>query len=247
MLAYAERFNDHPHFECLVFSETSINKPKGAPDPWQDEGKWFNQMAQGLIYAKEQWSNVQICQFTNAPRKAMESYIPQLLDYNIGIGITDVVPDEKGLNYRSDVPNRNDPRGAFEWAELCAGKAIIIAHFSKPTYQGTVVGRSQSEGTIQSEPKVYPTYPGPAKTREQNHLFAVNKLKASHCVYIHNGGNQPEAGDRDQNAPASAQSFKVTSDEYSGSYSGKKFNAITDAFIQESESTGTVTDRPDFW
>ena len=246
MTAYADRFNSHPNFECLVFSEASINKPKDSPDSWPDETKWYDQMARGLIVTKEAWSNTQLCQWVNAPRKAMEGFVPQLLEANIGIGMTDLCPEEKGFNYRSDVPN-SQPRGNIEWAQLASGKSIVMGHVSKPAYCGVVVGRSQTEGTIQGQPKVYPTYPGPAKTRQQIHDFAVDKVKCTHIVYIHNTGSQPAAGDRDPNAPNSAQAYKSTSDEYSGSYSGKKFNVVTDNFLEESEETGTITDRPDGW
>jgi hypothetical protein len=247
MCAYAERFDLHPNFECWVMSEACINKPKGSPDPWPDQTRWYSELAKGLVNTREAWSNSQICCFINAPRKDMETFVPQLLDSNIGIGITDVVPDEKGLNYRSDVPNRSDPRGAFEWAELCAGKAIIIAHMSKPAYFCTVVARGQTQGQIQGQPRTYPTYPGNAKTRQQTHDFAVNTLKATHCVYIHNTSVHPHAGDEDPNAGDSAQPYKTTSDEFSGQYAGKKINLITDNFLAESEETGTITTRPDNW
>jgi hypothetical protein len=100
---------------------------------------------------------------------------------------------------------------------------------------------------IQNQPRVYPTYPGNAKTRQQTHDFAVNTLKATHCVYIHNTSVHPHAGDEDPNAGDSAQPYKTTSDEFSGQYAGKKINLVTDNFLQESENTGTVTTRPDSW
>ena|SRR6187455_299719 len=247
MTAYADRFNSHPNFECLVFSEASINKPKGSPDSWPDQQDWYNQMSRGLVFTKEAWSNTQICQWINAPRKDMEYFVPPLIDAGIGVGMTDLCFEEKGFNYRSDVPNRDDPRGNLEWCQLTAGKAIIMGHFSKPAYSGEVVGRGQTSGTIQNQPHVYPTYPGNAKTRQQVFDFAVNKAKCTHIVFIHNTGSQPSAGDRDPNAGSSAQPYKATSDEYSGNYAGKKYNVVTDNFLEESEETGTNSERPDNW
>jgi hypothetical protein len=122
-----------------------------------------------------------------------------------------------------------------------------MGHMSKPAYFGTVVGRSQTQGTIQGQSKVYPTYPGPAWTRQKIHNFAVDTVKCTHVVYIHNGGSQPQAGDEDPNAPNSAQTYKTTSDDYSGAYAGKKISVVTDNFLAESDDTGTQTDRPDGW
>jgi hypothetical protein len=246
MTAYAERFNAHPNFECLVFSEASVNKPKGAPDPWGDLTKWYNNMAQGLIFAKGKWANTQLCQWVNAPRKDMENFVPQLLDAGIGAGMTDLCFEEKSFNYRSDVSNNNDPRGNIEWCELASGKAIVMGHMSKPAYNGDVVGRGQTSGKIQGQDHVYPTYPGNAKTRQQVFDQAVNKAKCSHVIYIHNGGTQPHAGDRDPNAGSSAAAYKATSDDYSGNYAGKKFSLVTDNFIKGG-NIATKTARPAGW
>jgi len=154
--------------------------------------------------------------------------------------------EDKSFNYRSDVPNEA-PRGNIEWMQMAAGKAITIGHFSKPSYAGEIVARGQTSGTIQGLDHVYGTYPGKAKTRQQVFDLAVNKAKCSHIIFIHNTGAQPASGDRDSNAPASAKAYTSTSDDYSGNYAGKKFNAVTDNFLEGSEELGTQESRPDFW
>jgi hypothetical protein len=244
--AYADKFNDHPNFECLVLSEASLAKPKGCPDPWTDETKIYNKYAQALVYAKEFWSNSQICQWVNSPRNQMENMVPQLLEVGIGVGMTDLGFEDRAFNYRSDVPN-SQPRGNIEWCEIASGKAIVMGHFSKPAYAGEVIARGQVSGTIQNEPHVFPTYPGNAKTRQQTFDLAVNKAKCSHIVFIHNSSSQPHAGDEDNSAPASANPYKATSDEWSGNYAGKSYNVVTDNFLAGSENLGTQHLKPDNW
>lgn len=245
--AFADRFNDNPYLEAFVITEASIAQPVGSPTNWPDEDDCFNGIKSSLITARSVLSNIQICQWVNAPRDKMENFVPDLRAAGVGIGMTDLCPEDEGFNYRSDIPGDNNPRGNIEWCQLHAGHAMVMGHASKQAYNGTVAKRSQVSGTIQGQPHVYPTYPGLGPTRQAIRDFAVNEVGCTHLVWIHNTGPHPATGAEDPQAPASANPYTATSDSYSGTYVGKSFNTVTDNYIHGSSNIGTVTTRPTGW
>jgi hypothetical protein len=270
MQAFAAEFNTDPYLEAIVFSEASIAEPigsagsahqvmnSGTPNQiiidrpttdgaeWADLDEWYTEMANGLIAARMALSNIQLCQWVNAPRIKMEDFVPILKANKIGIGMTDLCWEDKGFNYRSDAASPQ-PRGNIEWCQLHEGVAMVMGHAAKTSYIGTVAARGQVAGTIQGEPRVYPTYPGLGPTRQAVRDFAVSTAKVTHLVWIYNTGVQVATGDMDTAAPDTALPYTATSDAYSGNYAGKKYNVVTANYLHGSTNIGTNTARPVGW
>lgn len=248
---FATRFNTNPYLEAICFSEASIAKPAGAPSNWNTLAgggvAWFDNMLAGFVAARSSLSNVQICQWINADRSDMKTWVPELQAAGIGVGMPDLCSEDKGFNLRNDyVGQAGTAPGNIQHCQNGAGVAIVMGHASKPALSGTVANRSQTSGTQQGQAHVYPTYPGVGLSRQQTRDFAVtdaNGPGVTHLLWAHNTGNQPATGDSDPLAPATADTFTA----FTG-YGGQGFNTLTDAWISNGSSTiTTVETRPTGW
>lgn len=248
MQAFATRFNTNPYLEAIAFSEASIAKPAGAPSNWNTLAgggvAWFDNTTTAFTAARVALSNVQLCQWINADRTDMKTWVPEIQAAGIGVGMPDLCPEEKGFNLRNDYPGQaGTAPGNIQHCQDGAGLAIVMGHASKPALSGTVVGRNQTSGTQQGQAHVYPTYPGLGTSRQDVHDFAVNTVGVTHLCWAHNTGSQPNTGDSDPAAPASADNYTAYS-----TYGGQGFNTVTDAWIHNVGSTiTTVTTRPTGW
>lgn len=241
MQEFATRFNNNPNLEAVAFTEASISFPVGSTN-W-NRVPWFNNMTNAYQDMKANLTNIQIAQWINADRDDMEWWVPQIRAVGIGLGVPDCCPDDKGFNYRDDIPGFAQPPGNIQHLERAAGQCIIMAHASKPVLEGTVVGRGQFEGTIQNQPRVYPKFPGVGTSRQAVRDHAVNVLHATHLLIVHNPGNQPVTGERDPKAPLSADPYTAY-----GNYGGRGYNTVTNEWVQDPTSNiTTVTDRPPGW
>lgn len=247
MQAFATRFNSNPYMEAVCFSEASISKPIGSPTDWPDTQNWFDGMTNAFIDMRTNLSNVQLCQWINADRGDMKTWVPQLQAAGIGVGMPDLCPEDKGFNLRNDYPGQaGTAPGNIQHCQNGAGLAIVMGHASKPALSGTVANRNQTSGSQQGQPHVYPTYPGVGLSRQQTHDFAVtdsNGPHVTHLLWAHNTGTQPNTGDSDPQAPASADNYTA----FTG-YGGVGFNTLTDQWISNGGSTiTTVETRPAGW
>jgi len=267
MQAFADNFNDNPYLEAICFSEAAIAEPIGSvgaasetvngvvitrPNTdggsWADNGAWFTQMTTGFTTARAALSNVQISQWINADRADMKTFAPNLVAAGIGLGMTDLCPEEKGFNYRNDIAGQETASpGNIQHCQDAGGLTIVTGHASRPSLVGTVVGRCQEAGTIQGQAHVYPDYPGLGTSRQAIRDFAVNTVGVTHLLWAHNTGNQDATGAVDSQIPASCLD---TSDAYTayGDYGGRGLNTVTDEWIHDAGSTiTTVTTRPTGW
>jgi len=255
MQEFATRFNTNPYLEAICFTEASIIQPAGAPANWSSLNngnagvKWYANMTNAFSDMRTNLSNIQIAQWINGDRADMDPWVPDLRAAGIGLGMPDLCPEEKGFNYRNDIAGHtNDPPGNIQHCQDSAGAAIIMGHASKPAQSGSVVGRSQTSGTIQGVAHTYPLYPGLMLTRQETHDFAVNTVGVTHLCWAHNTGTEPNTGDSDPIAPPTAGTYTAATDTPSGGYGGKKFNTVTDNWIKHASSTiTTVTTRPTGW
>lgn len=269
MAAFATTFNTNPYLEAICFSEASIAEPIGASGKanetinghvytrpntdsnpttgvggWLDNSTWFTQMTTGFTSARAALSNVQVAQWINADRSDMKTFVPDIRAVGVGLGMPDLCPEEKGFNLRNDYPGQSGTApGNIQHCQDSAGLSIIMGHASKPALSGTVVGRTQTSGTQQGQAHVYPTYPGLGTSRQDVHDFAVNTVGVTHLCWAHNTGSQPNTGDSDPAAPATADNYTAYS-----TYGGQGFNTVTDAWIHNGASTiTTVETRPTGW
>ena len=259
----ANRFNDNPFLEAVVFSEATIAKPVGAPTPWPDQQDWYDNYRDGLAAAKTALSNVQISQWVNSPRDQMESFVPEIRALGIGLGMTDLTYLDEGFNYRNDLPgtgDNNTPPGNIQHCQESAGLAIITGHVSYPSMDGSATNRCQKGGFIQTQAIEFPRYPGLGKTRQFVHDWARDTVGVTHMIYRHGGtSKQPATGVRDPNMPADCTNltaaelaeagfWTATSDAISGSYANKLRDTVTDNWIHHpSSDISTVTTRPAGW
>lgn len=258
----ANRFNDDPCLEAVVFSEATIAKPVGAPTPWPDQQEWYDNYRDGLAAAKTALSNIQISQWVNSPRDQMKTFVPEIRALGIGLGMTDLTYLDEGFNYRNDLPgtgDNNTPPGNIQHCQESAGLAIITGHVSFPAMDGSATNRCQKGGFIQTQPIEFPRYPGLGKTRQFVQDWARDTVGVTHMIWRHGTSTQPSTGERDPNMPtdcsnmtaaelASAGFWTATSDAISGSYAGKSRNLITDNWIHHpSSDISTVTTRPAGW
>lgn len=271
MQEFATRFNGHRNLEAIVFGEASIAEPAGAvgkatetkangdvitrPNTqgefalWSDTNLWLDNLTNAYQDMKTNFTNIQICQWINAERSNMDRWVPLIRAAGIGLGMPDLCPEEKGFNYRNDIPNftgdNDDPPGNIQHCQDSNGLAIIMGHASKPALEGTVVGRCQTSSTIQQQPHVYPAYPGVGTHRQAIRDFAVNTVGVTHLCWAHNTGNQPVTGAVDDQIPANCAKNPYTA---FGNYGGRKYNVVTDEYIHASTSTiTTVSTRPNGW
>ena len=255
--AIATRFNNHPRFEAIVISEAALAKPIGAPDSVTTfnntslYAKWFDGMGDALIAGKQSLSNIQISQWVNSPRNFMSEWVPRIRSAGIGIGMTDLCTEDVGFFYRDDLPSNNTYPGNVQHCQETDGLAIVTGHMSAPAMDGTSTGRCQEQQTIQNQPKVYPAYPGVAISRQASMDFAINTVKCSHVIWIHNTTNQPTTGMIDPNIPKpTANSPGCAQNPWTayGNYGGQSHNKITDEFMQNPSSVITTrTSRPAGW
>lgn len=264
LVAYAAEFNDNPYLEAIHFSEASIACPIGAeglstetkangdmyqrPNTdggrWTNKTTWYNRCTTAFIAGKAAFDNVQFCQWINADRSDMEDWVPDLLAIPMGLGMTDACFEEKGFHYET-LPNRSDPIGSLEHLNNCSGLAMIATHFSVPAMNGTVVGRCQTSGPIQNQPRIYPAYPGVGESRQTTYDKCVSIAKATHVLIRHSTALQPSTGQIDPNIPGNCDQNPYTA--YAG-YAGRTHNAVTDEFLQDPLSDlVTNTDRPAGW
>lgn len=273
MQAFADYFNDNPYLEAVCFSEAAIAEPIGSTGKasetvnsvvitrpntdsnpttgvggWSDNGAWFTQMTTGFTTARAALSNVQISQWINADRADMKTFAPNIVAAGIGLGVTDLCPEEKGFNYRNDIAGQETASpGNIQHCQDAGGLTIVTGHASRPSLVGTVVGRCQETGTIQGQAHVYPDYPGLGTSRQAIRDFAVNTVGVTHLLWAHNTGNQDATGTFDAAIPASCRD---TSDAYTayGDYGGRGLNTVTDEWIHDAGSTiTTVETRPTGW
>lgn len=244
MNAFAARFNTNPYLEAVVMNEASISRPSGVSAPWSRNDAWFTQMETALTNVRPAFSNIQFCQWINAERADMKTYVPNIRPLNIGFGMPDLCPLDQGFNFRNDITGYSTtPPGNIQHCQNSNGMAIIIGHASKPALEGTVVQRTQTEGDIQGQPTVYPTYPGLGTSRQAVRDFAVNTVGVTHLCWAHNTGEQPLTGERDPRAPGTANAYTAY-----GNYGGRGYNAVTDEWIHDAGSTiTTVATRPTGW
>lgn len=254
MNAFATRFNNNPYLEAIAFTEASIARPAGAPTNWNDLAgggvAWFTNMTAGFVAARSSLSNVQICQWINADRDDMATWVPNIRAAGIGLGMPDLCPLDKGFNIRNDYPTTGGAfPGNIQHLQDSAGTAIIMGHASKPALSGTVANRCQTAGGGQTgDPKSYPAYPGLGLSRQQSRDFAVTSSDGphvTHLLWVHNTGTQPNTGDIDPSIPASCAQNAYTA--FTG-YGNVGFNTITDQWISNGSSTiTTVETRPTGW
>lgn len=265
------RYKDNPNFEMICFTEANIQRPTGMANPWVRKDAWYDNMKECFQKFRTDMPLVNIIQWTSAARSDMSTYnpvgptwtgyIPDLIAMGVGVGMTDGCPNDQGLT--GFQPPEAHP-GNLYFCQRANGLTPVMVHMSKESMHGTVVNQNQGcncpdgTGTDQCNPQntVSPYYPGPAQTRQAARDWAVgidsDSPNATHIVWVHNTGNQSAVLEPQYNATsqpckraAMPPAFAQASDTPSGSYSGKKFNAITDAWIQAVASNSTtVTTRP---
>lgn len=270
MAAFAARYNDNPLLEMLMFSEPNIQYPTGATLPWSRKATWYANMTESFQTLRNALTNIQINQWTSAARADMSTYdtvgptwtgfVPDLIDMGVGIGLTDVCYNDEGLT--GFMPPDDHPSNLY-FVQQCAGLTAVVAHMSRPSYDGTVVNQNQGcncptgTGRDQCNPQVTtsPYWPGPAVSRQAQVDWAVDTAGATHIIWVHNTGNQTTvplpvyAADQPCKQATMPPIYSPSSDAYSGSYSGKKYNLVTDQFIQGASALdiATVETRPTGW
>lgn len=248
MQEFANRFNNNPYLEAVAFSEASILQPIGAPGSWSNTAVWFTNMANAFTDMRTNLSNIQICQWVNADRSDMKTFVPDIRAAGIGLGMPDLCQEDLGFNWRNDIPDyETTPPGNIQHCQDSNGLAIIMGHASRPSLDGQVAGRCQVSQAIQGQAHVYPDYPGVAISRQAVRDFAVNTVGVTHLCWAHNAGTQPTTGSRDPNIPTSCQDTADNWTAYTG-YGGVKYNTVTDNWINDGASNiATVTTRPSGW
>lgn len=271
MQFYASEFNSDERIEAIAFTEASINRPRGAPSNWAQLPNWYNNMRDSLIASRAYWSNVQLSQWINAPRSNMATFAPELVAAGIGLGMPDGCLQEKPFFYNPTDNPATAPGNVYH-CQQAAGKTIIMVHMSGPALDGSIASVNQGCNCPESGAAGYdaahpkdkcapqntenPCWPGPAYTRQQLATWAKDVVKATHVVWIHRGGGAHTTVPLPQWNPteypckctAMPPQFYPASDAISGSYSGKKYNVVTDAWIHHPNSDiTTVTARPLNW
>ena len=267
MTAFATRFNDNPYIEAIAFTEASIAQPIGSvgaasetvggkvitrPNTdgsrWADKTDWYDKTAISLGVAKTALSNVQMCQWINADRIDMTDYVPKLRAAGIGLGMPDCCNGTKDFFFRNDTGQPSTNIGNIQHCQESAGLTIIMGCVSVQALDGVVSNRCQTSGTIQSQPTVYPAYPGAAISRQAERDFAVTDStgpKVTHLLWTHQPAVMPQTGAVDPNIPPSCAQNPYTA--FTG-YGGVAYNKITDDWIQDPGSTvTTVETRPSGW
>lgn len=246
MTAFATRFNTHPALEAICFTEASISRPIGASASWAPRTTWLNNMTSVFTTMKPLLTNIQICQWINADRADMKDWVPDLRAAGIGLGMPDLSPEDKGCNFRNDLPGQSAVSpGNIQHCQMSNGMAIIMGHMSPGALDGPVTDRCQTSGTIQSQPHVYPAYPGVSITRQATMDFAVGTVGCTHVGIAYLEGNQPVTGTVDPLIPGACAKNPYQSVP---AYSGQNYNVITDEWIHNPTSNiTTITTRPTGW
>lgn len=241
----ATRFNDHPRFEALVINEASIVKPTGS-GVWANKSVWYDKMTQCHSAMRTVFTKTQTVQWINADRIDMKPWVPDLRALGVGLGMPDLCKDDKGFNWRNDLPNSSDINpGNIQHCQASNGLVNIMGHMSQPTFDGTITERCQTSGAIQDQPYVYPAYPGPGILRQQVFDFAKNTVGCTHVVIAHNTSNQPITGEIDPKIPSTCAKHPWTA---LPEYSNRKYNVITDQWLNDPASDITpIMTRPTGW
>jgi hypothetical protein len=248
MTALANRFDDHPALESVMFTESALGTPVVAPATFSKDA-WCNGVVDAFAGMRPAFRKTQLCQWIN-DRQNSAIFMPSFRQLGIGIGVTDTCPFEANFNFRDDYPGTTTKAGSFQICQEHSGIAMVLTHFSSPAIYGTVADRCQESKTIQGA--TYPAFPGPAYTRQQLRDFAVNMLGATHLLWLHVTSNHPAAGSKDPLIPASCAAnvgaWQSVSDGITGLYNGKQVNLATDNWIHApSSNISAITKRYVGW
>ncbi len=156
--ALGKRYNSHPNFEAIGFTETSMGVPKEILSQEQIE-IFYKNLLNINREMRIHFPNTVTYQFVNYPRPVLESLVGQLKDMGTALGGPDVFLEEPGLLY-SKVP-----KGIYHYYPDLSGAVPLMPSVQHKNY---VTTKWNMDGY---EPSVSELFTFARDTLKANYMF----------------------------------------------------------------------------
>ena len=139
--ALGKRYNSHPHFEAIGFTETSMGDPMEILPQEQIESYYKNLLSINREM-RAHFPNTVTYQFVNYPRPILQSLLAELKDMGTGLGGPDVFLEDPGLLYAKA------PKGIYHYYPELSGAIPLMPSVQHQNYVTTQWGKKGYEPSI---------------------------------------------------------------------------------------------------
>lgn len=131
--ALGKRFNSHPYFEGIGFTETSMSEPL-VPLPDVKLDIYFKNLLNINKQMRAYFPNTMTFQFANWPRPVVKSYVDTFKVEGIALGCPDVFIEDAGLWFPG---SRYSPQGVYRYYQQLSGTIPLVIQVEKANYENT--------------------------------------------------------------------------------------------------------------
>jgi hypothetical protein len=131
--ALGQRYNNHPHFEGIGLTESTMGRPMITLTSAQTDAYYENQLKLNLRL-RANFPNTMTFQYTNFPRSILESYIETYKAKGITLGCPDVFLEDESLFYPG---TKNSARGIYTYYPENSGVLPLAVQIEKSNFENT--------------------------------------------------------------------------------------------------------------
>lgn len=139
--ALGKRYNLHPHFEAIGFTETSMGDPKEILSQEQIES-YYKSLLSINQEMRTHFPNTVTYQFVNYPRPILQSFVGGLKEMGAALGGPDVFIEDLGLLYPKA------PRGIYNYYPELSGSVPLMPSVQHQNYRTTQWGKEGYEPSV---------------------------------------------------------------------------------------------------
>lgn len=128
--ALGKKFNSHPYFEGIGFTETAMGQPvKSISSSTKDT--YYKKLLNISKVARANFPNTMTFQYTNFPRDIIGPYVNVFKNTGTALGAPDVFLEDPSLLYKGDPP------GVYAYYPKLSGTLPLVVQVEKPNYENT--------------------------------------------------------------------------------------------------------------
>ncbi|MBL8497529.1 glycoside hydrolase [Nitrosomonas sp. JL21] len=139
--ALGKRYNSHPHFEAIGFTETSMGDPMEILSQEQIESYYKNLLSINREM-RAHFPNTVAYQFVNYPRPILQSLLGELKEMGTALGGPDVFLEDPGLLYSKA------PKGIYHYYPELSGAIPLMPSVQHQNYVATQWGKQGYEPSV---------------------------------------------------------------------------------------------------
>ncbi len=142
--ALGNRFNSHPYFEGIGFTETAMGQPV-KPISSGTKDTYYKNLLNVNKQARTSFPNTMTFQYLNFPRNIIAPYVDSFKNTGTALGCPDVFLEEPGLLFKG---TQNSPAGVYSYYPKLSGTLPLVVQAEHANYLNTKWDNSGYKPTV---------------------------------------------------------------------------------------------------